>query len=241
MCAHEGSSWGVSRVMNRLNWADLFWSPLKCCCLWCAIWISKKQLGTHSQHIPIPPIPTTYLENKSVNEGKGRGKKMFNTVNMTKQIKLKEATRVWRGEEKQSSRPHIQIDAPQAFIMLHLSLLTAMLKIQSLWRRDIWETAQANKGQDKGKMWAMVMQLNAEPTHEYGSCGADSGDALSWCVRSMHCMPLLVWPHNLTHKLCMSSHFYIFTDMLHVLRDQPPPTEGTDVSLSARGQLSLLD
>lgn len=125
--------------------------------------------------------------------------------------------------------------------MLHLSLLTAMLKIQSPWRRDIWETAQANKGQDKGKMWAMVMQLNAEPTHEYGSCGADSGDALGWCVRSMHCMRLLVWPHNLTHKLCMSSHFCILTDMLHVLRDQPhpPPPEGTDVSLSARGQLSL--
>lgn len=132
-------------------------------------------------------------------------------------------TRVWRGEEKQRSRPHIRIDAPQAFIMLHLSLLTAMLKIQSLWRHDIWETAQANKGHDKGKMWAMVMQLNAEPTHEYGSCGADSSDALSWRVRSMHCMRLLVWPHNLTHKLCMSLHFCILIDMLHVLRDQTPP------------------
>lgn len=110
--------------------------------------------------------------------------------------------------------------------MLHLSLLTRMLKIQDLWRHDIWERAQAgpkaNKDQDKGKMCAMIMQLNAEPTHEYGSCGADSRDALSWCVRSMHCLCMFVWPHNLTHKLCMSSHFCILTDMLHVLRDKTP-------------------
>lgn len=47
--------------------------------------------------------------------------------------------------------------------MLHLSLLTLILKILSLRRRDIWELAKAgqkaNKGQDKGRIWAMVMQL----------------------------------------------------------------------------------
>lgn len=46
--------------------------------------------------------------------------------------------------------------------MLHLTLLTLILKIQSLQRHDIWEMAQAgqkaNKGQDKGRIWAMIMQ-----------------------------------------------------------------------------------
>ena len=57
MCAYEGSSWGVSGVMNRPNLADLFGGLLKCRCFWCAICISKKQLGAHSQHIPNPHPP----------------------------------------------------------------------------------------------------------------------------------------------------------------------------------------
>lgn len=69
---------------------------------------------------------------------------------------------MWRGEQKQSSRPHTWIDVTQAFIMLRLTLLTLILKIQSLQRHDIWEMAQAgqkaNKGQDKGRIWAMIMQ-----------------------------------------------------------------------------------
>lgn len=30
---------------------------------------------------------------------------------------------------------------------------------------------KANKGQIKGKIWAMIMQLSADHTHEYGSSG----------------------------------------------------------------------
>ena len=41
---------------------------------------------------------------------------------------------------------------------------------------------KANKGQNKGRIWAMIMQLGADPTHEYGSCGGDSGDGVSGCV-----------------------------------------------------------
>lgn len=41
---------------------------------------------------------------------------------------------------------------------------------------------KANKGQNKGRIWAMIMQLSADPTHEYGSCGGDSGDGVSGCV-----------------------------------------------------------
>lgn len=51
MCTYEGSSWGVSRVMNRPKVADLIGGLMKCCSLWCPIWISKKQLGAHWQHI----------------------------------------------------------------------------------------------------------------------------------------------------------------------------------------------
>lgn len=40
---------------------------------------------------------------------------------------------------------------------------------------------KTNKGQNKGKIWAMRMQLSAELAHEYGSCG-DSSKGVSVCV-----------------------------------------------------------
>lgn len=54
------------------------------------------------------------------------------------------------------------------------------------------ETARkANKGQNKGRIWAMIMQLGADPTHEYGSCGGDSGDGVtSKYVCRMHILYL---------------------------------------------------
>lgn len=46
--------------------------------------------------------------------------------------------------------------------MLHLTLLTLILKVQSLQRHDIWGMAQAdqkaNKDHYKGRIWAMIMQ-----------------------------------------------------------------------------------
>lgn len=68
--------------------------------------------------------------------------------------------------------------------MLRVRLLTLLLKIQSLQRHDICETAQegqnANKGQNKGRIWAMIMQLSGDPSHEYGSYGGS--DCWLMCV-----------------------------------------------------------
>lgn len=44
---------------------------------------------------------------------------------------------------------------------------------------------RANKGQNKGRVWAMIMQLGADPTHEYGKCGGDSHDQCE-LVCAMH-------------------------------------------------------
>lgn len=38
---------------------------------------------------------------------------------------------------------------------------------------------KANKGQNKGRIWAMIMQLSADPTHEYGSRGVTVVTALA--------------------------------------------------------------
>lgn len=53
---------------------------------------------------------------------------------------------------------------------------------------------KANKGENKGRIWAMIMQLSADPTHEYGSC-----DGISRCVWCMHML-------YLTAFVCLCAH-----------------------------------
>ena len=61
---------------------------------------------------------------------------------------------------------------------------------QSTESAETWHLTEAeasrrdNKGQNKGRRWVMIMQLSADPTHEYGSCGRDSRKGVY--VRCMH-------------------------------------------------------
>lgn len=59
----------------------------------------------------------------------------------------------------------------------------------------------------------MIMQLSADPTHEYGSCGGDSGDSFSGrvCDACIYCILLHVFtcvpdPYDLTDKLYACPH-----------------------------------
>lgn len=60
---------------------------------------------------------------------------------------------------------------------------------------------KANKGQNKGRIWAMIMQLSADPSHEYGSCGGD----VSGCVWCMHIL-------YLTACVCLCAHIIYTTN-----------------------------
>lgn len=76
---------------------------------------------------------------------------------------------------------------------------------------------KANKGENKGRISAMIMQLTADPAHEYGSCGFDGCKGVCvWCMHSIWCVAALVCfcaPCKVIHKIRMSLHICCLTDM----------------------------
>lgn len=87
----------------------------------------------------------------------------------------------------------------------------------------------------------MIMLLSADPTHEYGSCGGDTGDGIRGCVWCMHILYvttacLLVCSHHLTQKLCMSPHVWFLSDMCMYYHIKPSGVKAF-MSLSACGWL----
>jgi len=71
---------------------------------------------------------------------------------------------------------------------------------QSIESAETWHLTEAeagrkaNKRQNKGRSWVMIMQLSADPTHEYGNCGGDNENGVCvWdaCIYSYRAYILL--------------------------------------------------
>lgn len=140
-------------------------------------------------------------------------------------LNLRQSVILWGNTETKHQTTHthtkcINVSCAKASLGFHnVVCLIIDTDAQSTESAETWHLTEAeasrraNKGQNKGRSWVMIMQLIADPTHEYGSCGRDSRKGVH--VRCMYILHLIVCTCFSVNSL--SSYTYSFSLVSHII------------------------